>query len=134
MDYFVHESANAFDHSRNTGLPAVISCNESYRSAWDFLKCSNVTILVWSQYSNCGLTRDLYAASLVLGEQFLNWRRRSPSVLFDLVEIEFIWMLQSRSDVSSTPRYLWTRVGSSGKHNISYDINSDFFLCDMCIT
>ena len=38
--------ANVFDCVRNTGLPAVISCNESCCSALDFLKCSNVTLLV----------------------------------------------------------------------------------------
>ena len=39
--------ANVFDHSRNTGLPVVISCNVSCRFALDFLKCSNVTLLVF---------------------------------------------------------------------------------------
>ena len=87
--------------------------------------------------ASCGLTSwDLYAISLVLDKQFHKWRPNRHSILFDSVEIEFIWVLQdqSRPDVSSTPRYLWTRVGSSGTPDVSHDVNSEFFLCDMRIT
>ena len=83
-----------FNHSRNTGLPAVIFCNESCYFALHFLKCSDVTLLVWVQDSTAVL--QLWS---FLGEQFLKGRRSRSRVLFDLIKIEFVWVRCSNLDL-----------------------------------